>query len=131
TMVALNASHWLNDQWLLSGVTYMRKNTTKTLNGDVNDDFTAAPDPEGVLNTSRTEQQSVGIGGQISWVLDRNTLAFGATYDRSRSDFEQFEQEGEEFNPDRSVGELEERELENSLVGRTETMSLYFADTYK
>lgn len=131
TMVALNASHWLNDQWLLSGVTYLRKNTTKTLNGDVNDDFTAAPDPEGVLNTSRTEQQSVGIGGQISWVLDRNTLALGATYDRSRSDFEQFEQEGEEFNPDRSVGELEDRELENSLVGRTETVSLYFADTYK
>lgn len=130
-MVALNASHWLNEQWLLSGLLYQRSNTTKTLNGDVNDDFTVVGDPEGVLNRTRTEQSSHGLGLQASWVLDRNTLAFGATVDRSRSDFIQSEQEGAAFNPDRSVGQLDVEELDNSLLGRTETFSLYFTDTYK
>ena len=133
TMVTLNASHWLSSEWLLSGVTYFRKNTTKTLNGDVNDEYDPllGEDDQGVLNTSRNEQEGFGIGGQVSWVLERNTLALGATFDRSKSDFEQFEQEGEEFNPDRSVGELGDTDLATSLVGKTETMSLYFTDTYK
>jgi outer membrane receptor protein involved in Fe transport len=131
TMVALNGSHWLNSQWLLSGLTYFRGNTTNTLNGDVNDDFAAAGDPEGVLNRTRTEQNSYGLGLQGSWVLERNTLSIGATYDGSRSDFIQSEQEGDTFNPDRSVGQLDVEELENSLLGRTETVGLYFTDTFR
>jgi outer membrane receptor protein involved in Fe transport len=130
-MVALNGSHWLNEQWLLSGLLYERSNTTETLNGDVNDDYTVVGDAEGVLNRSRTDQDSYGIGLQASWVLDRNTLAMGATVDRSRSDFEQTEQEGATFNPDRSVGGLATEDLENSLLGRTQTLSFYFADSYK
>jgi outer membrane receptor protein involved in Fe transport len=130
-MTALNASHWLSEQWLLSGLLYLRSNATKTLNGDVNDDFTVAGDPEGVLNRTRTEQDSYGLGLQASWVLDRNTLAVGATVDRSRSDFVQTEQEGATFNPDRSVGGLATEDLENSLLGRTQTLSLYFTDSYK
>jgi iron complex outermembrane receptor protein len=133
TMVALNGSHWLSDEWLLSGLTYVRKNTTKTLNGDVNDDYTgvAPDDDQGVLNRSTTEQESFGVGLQASWVLERNTFSFGATYDRSESDFVQTEQEGEIINPDRSVGDLDVEELENSLLGKTQTTSLYFTDTYK
>lgn len=130
-MVALNASHWLNEQWLLSGLLYQRSNTTKTLNGDVNDDFDGVLVTEqGVLNRTRTEQSSQGLGLQASWVVDRNTLAFGATLDRSRSDFLQSEQEGATFNPDRSVGALDAEEIDNSLLGRTQTVSLYFTDTY-
>ncbi len=131
TMVALNGSHWMNDEWLLSGVTYVRKNTTKTLNGDVNDEYAAPGDDEGVLNRSRNEQEGYGIGLQASWVLDRNTLAVGMTHDRSESDFVQTEQEGEFFNPDRSVGTLDTEDQVNSLLGKTHTTSLYFTDTYK
>jgi outer membrane receptor protein involved in Fe transport len=131
TMVALSASHWLGNEWLLSGVTYFRKNTTRTLNGDVNDDYTGAADPQGVLNSSRNEQEGFGLAGQVSWVLDRNTLTLGASHDRSKSDFEQFEQEGDVINPDRSIGDLEDIETENSLLGKTQTTSLYFTDTYK
>ncbi|MEX0960155.1 MAG: TonB-dependent receptor [Burkholderiales bacterium] len=131
TMVALNASHWLNEEWLLSGLVYNRRNTTKTLNGDVNDDFAVLGDPEGVLNRTRTEQNSYGLGLQASWVQDRNTLALGSTLDRARSDFIQSEQEGDTFNADRSVGDFEDVELENSLLGRTQTASLYFTDAYK
>lgn len=131
TMVALNGSHWLDDEWLLSGLVYQRGNTTRTLNGDVNDDFTVLGDPEGVLNRTRTEQNSYGFGLQGSWVLARNTLAVGTTVDRSRSDFTQSEQEGDTFNPDRSVGDLDDEELDNSLLGRTQTLSLYFTDSFK
>jgi iron complex outermembrane recepter protein len=130
TMVALNASHWLNDQWLLSGLLYNRRNTTKTLNGDINDEYNGANEP-GVLNRTRTEQNSHGLGLQASWVQERNTLALGTTLDRSRSDFIQTEQEGDQINPDRSIGDLEDVELENSLLGRTQTASLYFTDSYK
>ncbi|HEX7810310.1 MAG TPA: TonB-dependent receptor [Burkholderiales bacterium] len=133
TMVTLNGSHWMSDEWLLSGLTYVRKNTTKTLNGDVNDDydFLGGVDEQGVLNRSRNEQEGYGFGLQASWVLDRNTLAVGATYDHSESDFVQTEQEGDEFNDDRSVGDLEDEELNTSLLGKTQTTSLYFTDTYK
>jgi outer membrane receptor protein involved in Fe transport len=131
TMVTLNGSHWLSDQWLLSGLTYMRKNTTNTLNGDVNDEYAGPGDDEGVLNRSRNEQEGYGLGAQISWVLERNTLAVGATYDHSKSDFVQSEQEGELFAPDRSVTDLDDEEQVNSLLGKTTTTSLYFTDTWK
>ncbi len=130
TMVALNGSHWLNDEWLLSGLAYYRGNETKTLNGDVNDDFTAPGDPEGVLNRTKTDQSSYGLGFQASHTIERNTLAVGATIDSSDSDFIQTEQEGDSFNPDRSVGDLDDVELENSLEGETQTTSLYFTDTF-
>jgi outer membrane receptor protein involved in Fe transport len=55
----------------------------------------------------------------------------GATVDRSRSDFEQTEQLGATLNPDRSVGGLATEDVENSLLGRTQTLSLYFTDSYK
>lgn len=131
-MVALNGNHWLNDQWLLSGVTYVRKNTTKTLNGDVNDEYDGLTETDqGVLNRSRNEQEGYGVGLQASLVLDRNTLAVGLTHDRSKSDFVQTEQEGEFFNPDRSVGTLDTEDQVNSLLGKTHTTSLYFTDAYK
>lgn len=131
-MIALNGNHWLNDQWLLSGVTYVRKNTTKTLNGDVNDEYDGLTETDqGVLNRSRNEQEGYGVGLQASLVLDRNTLAVGLTHDRSKSDFVQTEQEGEFFNPDRSVGTLDTEDQVNSLLGKTHTTSLYFTDAYK
>ena len=131
TMVTLNASQWLDDQWLLSGVTYVRKNTTRTLNGDVNDEYAAPGDDEGVLNRSRNEQEGLGVGLQASWVLERNTLAVGVTHDRSKSDFVQTEQEGKFFASDRSVTDLVTEAQANSLLGKTQTSSIYFTDTFK
>lgn len=130
-MVTLNTSHWMNDSWLLSGLVYHRGNETKTLNGDVNDDFANPGDPEGVLNRTRTDQSSYGLGIQSSWLRPRDTLAIGLTFDQSRSDFTQTEQEGDTFNTNRSVGDLEEVELENSLLGRTQTISVYLTDAFK
>jgi outer membrane receptor protein involved in Fe transport len=145
TMVALNGSHWMNEKVLLSGLVYHRSNKTKTLNGDGNDDFEEDPALDGaegangglgfnqetaVSNRSRTDQDSMGVGLQTSWVLERNTLAVGVTHDRSESDFQSSSQVGI-FNPDRSVLEQDAEEIENILEGKTDTSSVYFTDTFK
>ena len=137
TMLNLTASHWLSDKFLVSGLIYHRVNKTRTLNGDVNDDFEGGPndgvsdDESAVSNRTTTDQTSDGIGLQGSWVLDKNTLAVGTTYDRSHSDFEQSAQLGEfRSATDRSVLETDDEELENALKGRTRTVSLYATDTW-
>lgn len=145
TMVNLSGSHWLNGKFLLSGLVYHRDNKTRTLNGDGNDDFEGGPndgetgangglgfnDETAVSNRTHTDQSSYGLGLQGSWLLEKNTLAVGATYDRSRADFSQTSAEGIfKSAEDRSVLETEAESLENSLNGRTETTSLYFTDTY-
>lgn len=145
TMVALNGSHWMNDKVLLSGLIYQRSNKTKTLNGDGNDDFEEDPLLDGaegangglgvnsetaVSNRSVTDQDSMGIGLQASWVLERNTLSVGVTHDRSESEFKSTSQVGI-FNADRSVLEQGAEIDENGLDGETDTTSVYFTDTFK
>ena len=134
-MANLSGTHWLDDSWLLSGLVYYRQNDANTLNGDVNDDFEGSPndgknaDESAVENRSRTEQDSYGIGLQATWALDNNTLAFGATYDRSDSEFFQTSQEGV-FDATRGVTITEPLTVENILEGKTDTTSIYFTDTY-
>jgi iron complex outermembrane recepter protein len=134
-MINLSGTHWLNDAWQLSGLTYYRDVGTDTLNGDANDDFEDGPndgvsaDESAVLNRSRTDQSGWGLGLQASWLIERNILAFGATYDTSDSEFSQTSQEGV-FTPDRAVTPTEPVEIENILEGETTTWSLYFTDTY-
>jgi outer membrane receptor protein involved in Fe transport len=145
TMLNLTASHWLSDKFLVSGLIYHRVNKTRTLNGDVNDDFeegandgeTGANGGDGfnvdtaVSNRTRTDQTGDGIGLQGSWVLDKNTLAIGSTYDRSRADFDQSSQLGIfRSATDRGVLETGTEDVENALKGRTQTISLYATDTW-
>ncbi|HEX4985351.1 MAG TPA: TonB-dependent receptor [Burkholderiales bacterium] len=146
TLLNLSASHWLNDQVLLSGLVYHRLNHTKTLNGDANDDFEGDPALDGdaganggagfntataVSNRTKTDQTGDGVGLQGSWVLDKNTLAVGSTYDYSKSEFDQSSQLGVfRSASDRSVLETDPDEVENSLKGRTQTVSLYATDTW-
>ncbi len=132
TMGNVNASHWINDTVMLSGVTYLRRNYTSTYNGDANDNFDGAgEDDQGEVNRTYTDQQSQGVGLQMSWLTDAHNLALGFSYDRSRSDFLMTEQEGEEFSADRRVAELDDDiETANSLLGRTQTTSVYLSENY-
>jgi iron complex outermembrane receptor protein len=137
TMLNLTASHWLSDKFLLSGLIYHRVNKTRTLNGDVNDDFEGGPNDgvsdtdSAVSNRTKTDQTGDGLGVQGSWILDKNTLAVGSTYDWSHSEFEQTAQLGNfRSATDRSVLETDTEDLENALKGRTQTVSLYATDTW-
>jgi iron complex outermembrane receptor protein len=146
TMFNLTGSQWLNDKFLLSGLVYHRVNKTRTLNGDVNDDFEEGDnDAAGggtcagvgcnadtaVSNRTTTKQTSDGVGVQGSWIIDKNTLAVGSTYDWSHSDFTQSSQLGIfRSASDRSVLETGPEDTENALKGRTKTWSLYATDTW-
>lgn len=130
-MINLSGTHWANDSWLLSGLLYYRDVSTKTLNGDVNDDYEDDPTEEpGVENRTSTDQNGYGLGLQATWLTARNTLAFGGTYDGSDSDFSQTSAGGV-ITPDRGVQATEDPEVENVLEGETTSWSLYFTDTFK
>lgn len=125
-----NGGVWLDDKQRISATAYQRTLRTRTLNGDLNDDY----DPlggvteTGVENRTRTNQYGGGIALQWSLTTDRNQLAVGTTYDRAHSRFEQSSAEGS-LTPDRGVSPEEEAEVENELTGRTSTNSLYITDT--
>lgn len=131
TMVSLTGGYWLDDEQKLSGTVYVRKNNVRTLNGDVNDEFAAPGDPQGVLNRTRTRQTGYGFSAQWAHIRDDRQLAVGTTFDHSRTKFQQTEQEGD-FLPDRSVTPTAaEEDPDPKLRGRSQTWSLFATGTWK
>jgi hypothetical protein len=115
--LALNGSHWINNDVMLSGNTYWRKSNRHTKNGDLYesdmDDGANARhdtysqlrcdgdgDPEcelkgSVLNTSHTKQDNYGLAGQITFNQDfmgmKNQFIAGTGFDYSLIRFRQNE----------------------------------------
>ena len=115
--LALNGSHWINNDVMLSGNTYWRKSNRHTKNGDLyesdqedgqpNDTYgnliTCAADPGedecelkgSVLNTSHTKQYNYGLSGQITFNQDfmgmKNQFILGSGFDYSLIRFRQNE----------------------------------------
>ena len=110
--IALNASHWLNNNVMLSGNMYHRTSNRKTLNGDLNDDY----DPEaldddnceptspltvencspGIMNRSRIKQRNMGFNFQSAFNQDiwgkKNQFITGVGYDVALTRLKQTEQ---------------------------------------
>jgi iron complex outermembrane recepter protein len=134
TLVAFNGSHWLNDTDQISANAYLRRTRTRTLNGDLNDDyadeFTTDPASAqtGVVHRTATDQNAAGVALQWSATRGIHQLAVGSAYDHSHARFEQTSQAGE-FTANRGVDGEGDQETDNSLVGRTRTTSVYFTDT--
>ena len=115
--LALNGSHWINNDVMLSGNTYWRKSNRHTKNGDLyesdmeaglgeHDTYSrlhcapGAGDDEcelkgSVLNTSHTKQDNYGIAGQITFNQDfmgmKNQFIAGTGFDYSLIRFRQNE----------------------------------------
>ena len=115
--LALNGSHWINNDVMLSGNTYWRKSNRHTKNGDLyesdmNDGAGARHDTYSrlrcdgdgedecelkgsVLNTSHTKQDNYGIAGQITFNQDfmgmKNQFIAGTGFDYSLIRFRQNE----------------------------------------
>ena len=140
-LMALSASHWLNDNDRLSGTIYLRRTRTATLNGDGNDEYEdeyeawedggfIGEGPEsGVLNRTRTAQRAYGLALQWARHVGAHQFAFGLSHDNTRASFHQSEQGGE-LTDERGIAASEEEEQANSLLGRTRTSSLYATDTW-
>jgi len=129
TQLALNGRLWLNDTQSLSGNVYHRETTTRTLNGDLNNDYDGLANPEsGANNRTRTTQQ--GNGASLQWNLssDRQQLAIGASFDHARMHFGQTQELGT-VDATRGITDLAPATEENRLHGTTQTSSLYLSDT--
>jgi outer membrane receptor protein involved in Fe transport len=129
TMVTLNGAWWLSDDQRLSLIVYQRENRTRTVNGDVNDDFEDADDPNGVENRTHTRQRGRGATLQWSRLVGAHHTAAGASFDRGKSRFRQTEAEGI-LDETRAVVPTEEEELDSQLRGMTRTASVYLTHTH-
>jgi len=128
TLLALSGSHWLNDSDQLSGTAYVRRTHTRTLNGDLEDDFETGDDENGALNRTATRQNAAGVALQGSRIAGAHQFALGVSHDRGRSNFRQTEQEGE-LDCSRGVLATDDEEEVNELLGRTRTTSIYVTDS--
>ncbi len=111
--LALNGSHWFNEDTMLSGNVYYRKSNRHTVNGDLfegeidgGDDFDGYPgilcagpgDCEvtgSTLNSSKTTQDTYGATGQVTfdqdWMGKKNQFVVGAGYDYTLMRYKQSE----------------------------------------
>ncbi|MBS1158850.1 MAG: TonB-dependent receptor [Proteobacteria bacterium] len=134
TQLALNGRLWLSDTQSLSGNIYHRRSKTRTLNGDMNDEFEDGPfdglsnDESGANNRTRTTQQGNGFSGQWNLSTGRQQLAIGASFDHARMHFTQTQEIGV-IDATRGVSQLQPATEENRLHGTTRTTSLYVTDT--
>ncbi|PPC89460.1 MAG: TonB-dependent receptor, partial [Methylotenera sp.] len=117
--LALNGSHWLNEDTMFSGNVYYRKSNRHTVNGDLWEaeyfdgieakynpyGFTsggACPDADNscelsgsAINSSKTTQDTYGATGQVTldqdWMGKKNQFVLGAGYDYTLLRFKQSE----------------------------------------
>ncbi len=140
-------SHWLSDEFLLTANAYYRRNKTKTLNGDGNDEYEALWDAcdglglgvgacdniysHGVINRSETTNKGYGGTLQLTWATERNMLTAGTSVDLGRTKFSQTEQAGAMFTGSRGITGLDPViEDVNDLSGKSKTWSLFATDTF-
>jgi iron complex outermembrane recepter protein len=134
SMVTLVGNTLLPNGSELSGTLYYRRVRTRTFNGDVNDEFADQVDsgatdvPPAVANQGKTQQTSSGAAVQWSIGNRANQIAIGASYDGSRSSFQQGAALGV-FDPSRAVVRTDPFEIENSLNGQVSNFGLYATDT--
>ncbi|NOS97466.1 MAG: TonB-dependent receptor [Methylotenera sp.] len=138
-------STWLSDEFLLATNAYYRRNKTKTLNGDGNDEYEALWDAcdtagapgcdtlysQGVLNRSQTTNKGYGGAMQLTWATERNQLTGGMSIDLARTSFTQTEQAAAGFDAARGLIGIDPTvETANDLNGRNRTWSLFATDTF-
>jgi outer membrane receptor protein involved in Fe transport len=129
--VNAKVSTWLAEEFLLTTNAYYRKNRTSTYNGDLNGDWAALGDDEGVINQGKTSQKGYGLGSQLTWVTDKNQMTVGASVDLSRISYGQTSQLFSLFDTARGIsGVLGAEAIETDLTGRSRTWSLFATDTY-
>ncbi|TFW73172.1 TonB-dependent receptor [Methylotenera oryzisoli] len=106
--LALNGSHWINEDTMFSGNVYYRKSNRHTKNGDLWEgesdgtgtigsfvgQFDADEEYTGsVMNRSKTTQDTYGATGQVTfdqdWMGKKNQFVLGAGYDYTLMRFKQ------------------------------------------
>ena len=134
TQLALNGKLWLSDTQSLSGSVYHRRSKTRTLNGDMNDDYEDdwASDPmtpSAANNRTKTSQRGTGFAAQWNFSGKQHQLALGTSYDEARINFQQTQELGD-LDASRGVSNVQPLAVENQINGKTSTASLFITDTF-
>ncbi len=128
TMVTLNATYDLSSSHQISATAYVRNSRSSTLNGDLNDAYDPPTVTEtGVENRTKTRQRGSGLALQSTQKLAGQQLTLGASVDRSRSNFEQTEAEGD-LDATRAVVPTDVAEVDALISGRSRTASVFVHD---
>ena len=134
SMVTLAGNMLLPDGSELSGTVYYRRVRTRTFNGDVNDDFEDEVEEGDTDVPARGGQPgqdaAVEFRRGVQWSIRNriNQIAVGASYDGSRSSFQQGARWVRSTRRAPS-SETDPFELENSLNGQVSNYGLYATDT--
>ena len=127
-MLTLNTSYELSASHQLSATAYVRHARSATLNGDLNDDYDPPTVTEaGVENRTQHAAARRGPGAAVHAQAAGQQLTLGVSVDRSRSDFEQTEAEGD-LDATRAVVPTDVAEVDALIHGRSRTTSLYVHD---
>jgi outer membrane receptor protein involved in Fe transport len=135
---SLSLRHELGGDMVLSGNAYHRRLQIDTFNGDAEfEDGDTPADPtddeyEAENRSTNTQQRTSGVSVQLAMALHtgavRHRLTVGASHDRGRADFSQFEQPAD-FTPDRGTTPDGDFELDTRVRGRNVYEGLYVTDT--
>lgn len=136
--VNLTGTRSLNGNLLLTGNVYRRELDVSTFNGDAEfDDGDTPLDPvddayEAENRRTVAAQQTTGAALQVSHgapiARRKNQLTIGASWDRGRSEFQQFEQPAG-FTSDRGTTAAGDFELDTHVRDTSDYFGLYLTDT--
>lgn len=131
TMLVAQGSVQLDASNVLTANAYLRRLNTRTLNGDLNDEYDPPTVPEaGVENRTAAQQRGSGASLQWSSAAGAWRTVAGVSHDRSKTTFEQTEAEGD-LDPTRAVVPTDDPETDALIAGRTRTSSLYASATWE
>lgn len=130
--LSFNVQHQLDAQRSISALLYVRDSQRDTVNGDEAEEAPTLPtDPNAAFNTTATTQLGVGAALSLAVTQGDHRWQVGASLDRARVGYKQFEREGF-FTADRGVVPGDEaRELSADVDGSATTWGLYATDTWQ
>jgi outer membrane receptor protein involved in Fe transport len=159
TQATLRFDQVLGEATGLHWLAYHRQGRRDTVNGDLSGDyeeyvedcaqgFDAAGDPlsdecdfdandgaalhTGVLNTTRTHQRAQGLGVHLDHVVRGHHLVLGATWDRNRVDYAQYEQAGSVSDArEVSADPAAERAFFSGVQGGSRALSVFASDLWQ
>lgn len=155
--ITATVSQSLSADWVWSGDAYYRQLDTRTFNGDINDNYAddyraavapggqcaSAPDPNacaaaaladetGIDNGSHLVQRRLGSSLQLTGrgpvFRLPNTASLGASFDRARDGFSQFQQSAR-VTADHSTTPTGPAQPTTELYGTSQSLGLYGTDT--
>ena len=156
SQIALNMSHFFDEETMIAGNAYYKRSDQATFNGDLNDEFcdedshdesecTAAQQAqsasdaenlnEGVFNRTNTLQDVFGLNLQTTfdqdWLGRRNQIIVGTSAEYSQIKFKQTGQEvGTLMASGFFGGALGDIEQSTGLTGKTKTYGAFITNTH-